>query len=102
VDDTNILTWSPSARTNCRTLTQAHERCLEWARCYAKAYQPHPGQAYICADAAGRDRSLLQRSASVRCGAVVIIAHAPSHRNTCEMHAYRRRVVYCPPSLRLC
>jgi hypothetical protein len=70
--------------------------------CYAKAYQPHPGQAYTSTNAAGRDSSLLQRSASVRCGAVVIIAHAPSHRNTCETHAYRRRVVYRPPSLRLC
>ena len=45
---------------------------------------------------------LLQRSVSVRCGAVVIITHAPSHRIPCETHTYRRRVVYCPPSLRLC
>ena len=82
--------------------TDGKEAAFDVALCYAKAYQPHPGQAYTSADAAGRDSSLLQRSASVRCGAVVIIAHAPSHRNTCETHAYRRRVVYCPPSLRLC
>jgi hypothetical protein len=40
-------------------------------------------------------------SVSVRCGAVVVIAHAPSHRNACETHTYRRRVVHCPPSLQL-
>jgi hypothetical protein len=65
---------------------------------------PHPTRAkpiYLLT-AAGRDSSLLQRSASVRCGAVVIITYAPNHRNTCETHAYRRRVVYCPPSLWLC
>jgi hypothetical protein len=61
-----------------------------------------PGPSHTSTDAARRDSSLLQRSASVRCGAVVIIAHAPSHRNTCETHAYRRRVAHCPPSLRLC
>jgi hypothetical protein len=70
---------------------------------YQRHSQPeHSGQAYTSADDAGRDPSLLQCSASVCCGAVVIITRTPSHRNTCVTHFYRRRVVYCPPSLRLC
>jgi hypothetical protein len=44
----------------------------------------------------------LQRSISVRCSARVIIAHTPSTRIACEMHAMGRREVYCPPSHWLC
>jgi hypothetical protein len=50
--------------------------------------------AYTSTEAAGRDSSLLQRSVSVYCGAVVIITYAPSYRNTCETHVYRRRAIY--------
>ena len=63
---------------------------------------PPRAKAYISPAAAGRIFSLLQRSVSVCCGAAVIITHAPSYRNTCEMLVYCRRAVYCPPSLRLC
>ena len=31
VDDTNLVTWGPSARENCQKLTIAHEQCLAWA-----------------------------------------------------------------------
>jgi hypothetical protein len=50
----------------------------------------------------GKEFPLPQRSAFVRREAVVITAQKPSHRITCETYAHYRRVVYCPPSLRLC
>ena len=72
----NILSRPACAKHAARWLIRA--RVLDQF-CYAKAYQPHPAKPAYLLTAAGRVYSLLQRSVSVRCGAVVIITHAPSH-----------------------
>ena len=40
VDDTNLLTVSPSVAANCRRLEQAHDKCLEWARRHGVKFAP--------------------------------------------------------------
>ena len=40
VDDTTLLAYGPSTEGNCRTLTQAHSRCLDWARRHGAAFAP--------------------------------------------------------------
>src|SRR6266568_4673679 len=32
VDNTNLITYGPTAAENCRTLKKAHDACIEWAR----------------------------------------------------------------------
>jgi hypothetical protein len=39
-DDLNILVYSDSTEANCRTLEQAHERCLEWSRRFSMKFAP--------------------------------------------------------------
>ena len=34
IDDTNLLAYRPSTERNCRTLIRAHDKCLDWAKCY--------------------------------------------------------------------
>ena len=41
VDDTNILTISPSVAVNCRRLEEAHNKCLAWARKYRIKFAPN-------------------------------------------------------------
>jgi exonuclease III len=40
VDDTNILTVSPSVAVNCRRLEEAHNKCLAWARKHGVKFAP--------------------------------------------------------------
>ena len=44
VDDTTIVTWSNSARKNCRSLEQAHDKCLAWAKRYGATFAPEKYQ----------------------------------------------------------
>jgi hypothetical protein len=68
-----------------------HDASVSWHREAALPWLLLSGSptAHTSADAGGRDFSLLQRSASVRCGAIAIIARAPSDRNTCDTLATR-------------
>ena len=34
IDDTNLLAYGPSTERNCSTLIRAHDKCLNWAKCY--------------------------------------------------------------------
>ncbi len=40
VDDTTLLAYGSSTEANCRTLTRAHDRCLDWARRYGASFAP--------------------------------------------------------------
>ena len=40
VDNTNLVTWGPSAQANCRTLERAHEKCLQWATRHGASFAP--------------------------------------------------------------
>ena len=40
VDDLNLLAYSKSTEQNCATLSQVHERCLEWARRHGMKFAP--------------------------------------------------------------
>jgi hypothetical protein len=40
VDDTNLVTWSSTARENCRKLTTAHHQCEEWAKENGAKFEP--------------------------------------------------------------
>jgi hypothetical protein len=40
VDDTTLLAYGPSTERNCRTLSRAHDRCLDWARRYGASFAP--------------------------------------------------------------
>ena len=44
VDDTNILTVSPSVAVNCRRLEEAHNKCLAWARKHGVKFAPNKYQ----------------------------------------------------------
>jgi reverse transcriptase-like protein len=44
VDDTNLVTWGPSAQDNCRRLDEAHSRCLAWAKRYGVTFSPEKYQ----------------------------------------------------------
>ena len=41
IDDTNLLTISPSAERNCRALERAHEKCLKWALRHGVRFAPN-------------------------------------------------------------
>jgi hypothetical protein len=40
VDDTTLLAYGSSTEANCRTLTRAHDRCLDWARRFGASFAP--------------------------------------------------------------
>ena len=40
VDDTTLLAYGRTTEGNCRTLSQAHERCLDWANRYGATFSP--------------------------------------------------------------
>ena len=40
VDDTNMLTVSPSVAVNCQRLEQAHNKCLAWAKRHRVKFAP--------------------------------------------------------------
>ena len=40
VDDTTLLAYGSSTEANCRTLTRAHDRCLDWACRYGASFVP--------------------------------------------------------------
>jgi hypothetical protein len=40
VDDTTLITWGDSARSNCQRLTIAHDKCVEWARRFGAKFAP--------------------------------------------------------------
>jgi len=44
VDDTNLVTWGPSAAENCRKLTAAHTQCEEWASTNGARFAPEKYQ----------------------------------------------------------
>ncbi|KAI0993722.1 hypothetical protein K3495_g14462 [Podosphaera aphanis] len=44
VDDTILVAWGENAHDNCRTLEQAHDRCLAWARRYGAEFAPEKYQ----------------------------------------------------------
>ena len=41
VDDLNLLAYSKSTKQNCATLSQVHERCLDWATRHGMKFAPH-------------------------------------------------------------
>ncbi len=41
VDDLNLLAYSKSTEQNCATLSQVHERCLDWAGRHGMKFAPH-------------------------------------------------------------
>ena len=44
VDDTNLIAWSGSAAENCRRLTEAHDRCIAWAKRHGASFAPEKYQ----------------------------------------------------------
>jgi exonuclease III len=40
VDDTTLIAWGRSATENCRRLTEAHDKCISWARRYGARFAP--------------------------------------------------------------
>ena len=44
VDDTNLITYGPTAAENCRTLKKAHDACVEWARRHGVQFSPEKYQ----------------------------------------------------------
>ena len=40
IDDINLLAYSKSTEQNCATLSQVHDRCLEWAQRHGMAFAP--------------------------------------------------------------
>lgn len=44
VDDTNILTYGDSTRSNCRKLEEAHQKCADWAKRHGAAFAPQKYQ----------------------------------------------------------
>src|SRR5437667_1466076 len=38
VNDITLLAYGFSTEANCRTLTRAHDRCLDWARRYGTSF----------------------------------------------------------------
>ncbi len=40
VDDTTLMAWGQSAQENCQRLTQAHEKCVMWAKRYGAKFAP--------------------------------------------------------------
>ena len=41
MDDLNLLTYSKSTKQNYATLSQVHERCLEWAARHGMKFAPY-------------------------------------------------------------
>lgn len=44
VDDTSLITWGDSARDNCQRLTQAHDKCIAWAKRHGARFAPEKYQ----------------------------------------------------------
>jgi hypothetical protein len=44
VDDTNLITYGPTAAENCRILEKAHDTCIEWARRHGVQFSPEKYQ----------------------------------------------------------
>ena len=44
VDDTNLIAWSGSAAENCLRLTEAHGRCVAWAKRHGASFAPEKYQ----------------------------------------------------------
>ncbi len=40
MNNTSLLAYGPSTESNCRTLTQAHDHCLDWVRRYKASFAP--------------------------------------------------------------
>src|SRR5437868_742262 len=44
VDNTNLIAWSGSATENCQHLTEAHDRCIAWAKRHGASFAPEKYQ----------------------------------------------------------
>jgi hypothetical protein len=40
VDDTTLITWGDSATVNCQRLTNAHDKCVAWAKRFGAVFAP--------------------------------------------------------------
>ena len=40
VDNTNLIMWGDTAQDNCRRLTDAHDRCIAWAKRHGAVFAP--------------------------------------------------------------
>jgi hypothetical protein len=40
IDDTTLVAWGDTAADNCRRLTEAHSRCIAWAKRYGAKFAP--------------------------------------------------------------
>ena len=40
MDDTTLITWGDSAEANCRRLTNAHDKCVAWAKRFGAIFAP--------------------------------------------------------------